>query len=859
MSNNIGKTPVIPIPEGVEPPSFQLLAAMVARKHDETGHQEAPRFSTAWTYRLATGEEAFYLARFDTASRKLFLPVTWCRDHAGHHSWFIKGPSGPRPLFQLDVLIGHPGSKVLVVEGEKSAVAAKALAPPGWCVTTSAFGALSAAKTDWTPLRGREVVVWPDADAAGQVYAESVRAEALRAGAADVRIVDLPAGLPDGWDLADERPEWLTEADVQRMLTGEAAEAVSLVPSFADVTEAADEVTHSEPQHFEPTVGIDEAPSEASSIDPAPARETDALEGVSATAARDEEARIGPSRPSFGHFVSDEEGVWIDDPDAKVPGKVWLSAPIEVVAMTRDPQGEKWGLLLRWRDRDGTLHQEVLPKDLLYVDWREAIRLLARGGLLMSPNTKSMVALISYLSGVDVRHRVRLVDRIGWKSGVYVLPDTTIGSGPNGESFVLAHPMADSKFSTAGSLQDWQDQIAVHAIGNSRLIFVICCALASAMLPLMGCESGGFNLYGPSSKGKTTLVDVGGSVCGGPAYRETWRATGAGLEAIARAHNHALLVLDEQGMVLASEAAEIAYLLASGLSKARATKGLEIGERLRWLMLFLGTGEVTLADKIREGGKIPRVGQDVRLADVLAIPDGYDQVLERWPGFKSSGALAKHLAQASQKVYGTAFRAFIRGLTQADPDLLERVRQGIRSWVDKQVPVGSDTQIERVADRFGLVAMAGELAIRFGVLPWERGSAYWGTEQCFRSWIQHRGNTNGGEVDQGIHALLDFIDCHGSSRFADIRDPQARTINRAGYLRVQDDGSVDYLLTPAGWREVCAGQNATVIARACESAGLLLTTQEGDVRRYATNIKIAGATERLYVVPAAGLAAWRSK
>jgi len=89
----------------------------------------------------------------------------------------------------------------------------------------------------------------------------------------------------------------------------------------------------------------------------------------------------------------------------------------------------------------------------------------------------------------------------------------------------------------------------------------------------MECESGGINLYGPSSRGKTTLVDVAGSVCGGPAYRETWRATGAGLEAIARAHNHALLVLDEQGMVLSSEAAEIAYLLASGLSKLRATKG----------------------------------------------------------------------------------------------------------------------------------------------------------------------------------------------------------------------------------------------------------------------------------------------
>ena len=155
--------------------------------------------------------------------------------------------------------------------------------------------------------------------------------------------------------------------------------------------------------------------------------------------------------------------------------------------------------------------------------------------------------------------------------------------------------------------------------------------------------------------------------------------------------------------------------------------------------------------------------------------------------------------------------------------------------------------------------MAGELAIRFGVVPWERGTASWAAGKCFESWLQHRGNTAGGEDQQGIRALIDFIAMHGSSRFADLRDPQARINNRAGYLRMQDDGSSDYLLTPAGWKEVCAGQDATAIARACEAAGLLITAREGNVKRYAVNVKIAGATERLYVVPAAGLASWRSK
>ena len=857
MNNNTKKTPIIPIPEGVEAPPFAALGARMVRKQDEAGQQERPRFVAAWTYRLASGEEAFYIARFELTGRKLYLPVSWCADDDGFHAWSIKGPTGLRPLFDLDVLTDHPEAKVLVVEGEKTAAATEALAPPGWCVTTSPFGAKSAAKTDWTPLRGRVVVVWPDADPAGQAYAELVRAEALRAGAAEVRIVALPAGLPDGWDLADERPHWLTEADVQRLVLGEQAEAVPM--NLLDPHKSEEPSDGMIPQlqgiSDGTTDGLEASAASESILSPEP----DALEGIDGVQNPVPEKTEVTSRPCFGPYISTDDGIWIDDPEAKVPGKVWLSAPIEVVALTRDTRGGKWGLLLRWRDGDGTLHQEVLPKDLLCVDWRETVRILVRGGLRISSKPKSMFALITYLAGATVKNRVRLVDRIGWKSGVYVLPDETIGREPGGETFVLAHPVLDNKFATSGTLSEWQDQIAIHAVGNSRLTFVICCGLASSLIPLMGSESGGFQLYGPSSRGKTTLVDVGGSVCGGPAYRETWKATGTGLEVVARGHNHALLVLDEQGMVLPGEAAEIAYLLASGLSKIRGTPTLELGERHRWSLLFLSTGEVTLADKVREGGKIPRVGQDVRLVDIPAVPDGCDQVLEQWRGFPNSGALAKHLGSASQKFYGTAARAFIRQVAQADPDLLSRVRQGIKNWVAREVPAGSDTQIERVADRFGLVGMAGELAIRFGVVPWERGTASWAAGKCFESWLQHRGNTAGGEDQQGIRALIDFIAMHGSSRFADLRDPQARINNRAGYLRMQDDGSSDYLLTPAGWKEVCAGQDATAIARACEAAGLLITAREGNVKRYAVNVKIAGATERLYVVPAAGLASWRSK
>ena len=50
------------------------------------------------------------------------------------------------------------------------------------------------------------MVIWPDNDPDGQLYARSVAALVLKAGASGVRIVHLPEGLPAKWDLADPVP-----------------------------------------------------------------------------------------------------------------------------------------------------------------------------------------------------------------------------------------------------------------------------------------------------------------------------------------------------------------------------------------------------------------------------------------------------------------------------------------------------------------------------------------------------------------------------------------------------------------------------------------------------------------------------
>ena len=45
----------------------------------------------------------------------------------------------------------------------------------------------------------------------------------------------------------------------------------------------------------------------------------------------------------------------------------------------------------------------------------------------------------------------------------------------------------------------------------------------------------------------------------------------------------------------------------------------------------------------------------------------------------------------------------------------------MKAFSQQFVPVGADGQIERVAQRFALVAVGGELAQQHGILPWQPG------------------------------------------------------------------------------------------------------------------------------------------
>ena len=167
-------------------PRTNAVAPSVKPVLDELGPHTAK-----WDYLDTNGHLLACVYRYDTPSGKQYRPWDAQRRKMGMPSI--------RPLYHQPQLLG--AETVVLVEGEKCADALQSLG----LVATTAMGGANAPvdKTDWAPLVGKTVIVWPDHDEAGKHYADAVIAHLQTLAGTSVRRVSIPQGKPAKWDAAD--------------------------------------------------------------------------------------------------------------------------------------------------------------------------------------------------------------------------------------------------------------------------------------------------------------------------------------------------------------------------------------------------------------------------------------------------------------------------------------------------------------------------------------------------------------------------------------------------------------------------------------------------------------------------------
>jgi putative DNA primase/helicase len=176
--------------------------APVRKAKREAPVDDLGQATAKWDYLDASGTLLAVVYRYDPPGRrKEFRP------------WDAKrrkmAPPEPRPLYNQPGLT--TAEQVVLVEGEKCA---QALIDAHICATTAMFGANAPVdKTDWSPLAGKVVLIWPDRDKPGWEYADRAAQAILAAGAVSCAILYPSDDKPEGWDAADAIAEGLDVKD----------------------------------------------------------------------------------------------------------------------------------------------------------------------------------------------------------------------------------------------------------------------------------------------------------------------------------------------------------------------------------------------------------------------------------------------------------------------------------------------------------------------------------------------------------------------------------------------------------------------------------------------------------------------
>lgn len=149
----------------------------------------------------------------------------------------------------------------------------------------------------------------------------------------------------------------------------------------------------------------------------------------------------------------------------------------------------------------------------------------------------------------------------------------------------------------------------------------------------------------------------------------------------------------------------------------------------------------TVEDVASEVNKRIDMGVEVRLVNIPIRKQSIGGVFDlKKLGEQNPTALAKSLQRATEsECFGTAGPCFLERLIKdmamrGEKTIVEEIIRRRDEVVRTLVNGDKDSAVNRVAYRFALVAVAGELAVRYGVVPWGINDVFVFVKECYQAW-----------------------------------------------------------------------------------------------------------------------------
>lgn len=204
-SNKLDKRPIIPpqTKDDAYPASFK-------RRFEREVLGER-----LYTYKVENGDIAFHIEKkIKDNGKKTFLPYCYYEFNDGTRRWINNLWPSNIPLFNIHNLKNRKTNKILIVEGEKSAIAAQHLFKSKYTCLSWCGGAQSnLGKTNWSTLdktylnEELEITLFPDNDTVGiEVMHKIAKILIENNYTTKIKWINPPKECSEGWDIADPVP-----------------------------------------------------------------------------------------------------------------------------------------------------------------------------------------------------------------------------------------------------------------------------------------------------------------------------------------------------------------------------------------------------------------------------------------------------------------------------------------------------------------------------------------------------------------------------------------------------------------------------------------------------------------------------
>ena len=461
-------------------------------------------------------------------------------------------------------------------------------------------------------------------------------------------------------------------------------------------------------------------------------------------------------------------------------------------------------------------------------------------GIGVNQNGTTMAHLANYLQWEGSQTEYLFSKRGGWVDDActaYIMPDGDIIGTPEKPVFYVGDLSKRRAYASAGSLEEWQAQLARYAVGNSRLLLALGAVFASPLLGIMKQENGGFHFFGSSSIGKSIIGRAALSVIGNPdELKVQWNGTGLSFDNTAAANNDGIVFLDEMGQADGKTLDYAAYAVFNGAKKGQGAKEGGNREHVTWRVLAVSNGEYEPAYFMKKYGLEWQAGQAVRLPAIPADAGKGFGAFEELHEFTLPEMLAVQLEDAAKAYHGTAWRQYLACLTkrmQENPKGLIGRLNALQADFMAALPSDLASQPRRAGKRFALAAAALELAGEFGITGIERGAGLAGVKTCFNAWLEREGTANREEVEILRNARDFLLEFGWSERF--VSEPRKSSIetladkyeakrSHAGF-RVEVSHGTDkprfFVLDKPFEEEICKGKDKRLVCKILSEKGWL--------------------------------------